>query len=331
MSYKTWLASTVLLFGCVSGPPNASSLQGLQGPFVHENLAIYVVRGEGTDARAYLTLDEGLREGSVVLRETGEGNVGTLVVENRSDRWLFLHAADIVTGGKQDRTIASDVVVPPGSPPVDIDAFCVERGRWSGTAEAAFDQNAALASGAALKLRIQRDQDQSAVWDEVARQSEEVALMGGVAGGVVAASISSTGTYNAVVENAAVRSRQSAYVDALLPRIEGVTDAVGVIAAINGEFVAADLYGSPELFRSLATKLLDSLAREAVLAPDGKKNAPGPDAAARFLAESAGPPDREEELSESMLRKTTESANSVVFEYHDRDAGLLHRSVVKKH
>lgn len=327
MSYKTWLAGTVLLPGCASGAQEASSVQGLEGPFVHQNLAIYVVRGEGTDSRAYLTLDEGLREGAVVLRETAEGNVGSLVVENRSDRWLFLHAADIVTGGKQDRTIASDVVVPPGSPPVAIDAFCVERGRWSGAAEAAFDENTAMASGAALKLRIQKDQDQIAVWAEVARQSEDVALMSGVAS---LASPSETGTYNAVVENATVRSRQSAYVEALRPRIEDVADGVGIIAAINGELIAADVYSSSELFRSLATKLLDSLAREAVLAPDEKKKAPAPDAAARFLAESEGPLDGEEELSETMLRKTRESASTVVFEYHDRDAGLLHRSVVKK-
>jgi hypothetical protein len=31
-----------------------------------------------------------------------------------------------------------------------------------------------------------------------------------------------------------------------------------------------------------------------------------------------------------MLRKTRESASTVVFEYHDRGAGLLHRSIVKK-
>ncbi len=326
MSYKTWLAGTVLLPGCASGAQEASSVQGLQGPFVHQNLAIYVVRGEGTDARAYLTLDEGLREGSVVLRETEAGEVNTLVVENRSDRWLFLHAADIVIGGKQDRTIASDVVVPPGSAPVGIDAFCVERGRWSGAAEAAFDRNAAMASGAALKRHIQRDRDQSAVWAEVARQSEDVALMSGAA----LSSLSYTGTYNAVVENAAVRSRETAYVEALLPGIEGVPDAVGVIAAINGEFVAADVYASPKLFRSLATKLLASYAREAALAPDERKKAQGADGAARFLAESAGPSGKEEELSESMLRKTRESATTVVFEYHDRATGLLHRSIVKK-
>ncbi len=325
MSYETLLASTVLLLGCAEGPQDTPSLQGLQGPFVHENLAIYVVRGEETDARAYLTLDEGLREGSVVLRETAEGEVNTLVVENRSDRWLFLHAADIVTGGKQDRTIASDVVVPPGSPPVSIDAFCVEQGRWSGAAD--FAHSTAMASGPALKLRIQQDQDQRAVWAEVARQSEDVAQTFGVS---ALLSRSNTGTYNAVVENAAVRSKESAYIDALLPGIEGVSDAVGIIAAVNGEFVAADVYGSPRLFRSLAAKLLASYAREAALAPDEGKKVPAADGAARFLAESAGPSDKEEELSESMLRRTTESANTVVFEYHDRGAGLLHRSIVKK-
>ena len=107
-------------------------------------------------------------------------------------------------------------------------------------------------------------------------------------------------------------------------------DAVGLIAAIGGELSAADVYGSPELFRSLPAKLLASFAREAALAPDGEKAAPDADRAARFLAESGGPADREEQLSESMVRKTKESAGAVVFEYHDRGAGLLHRSVVTK-
>jgi hypothetical protein len=111
MFEKAWFASSLVFLGCASGPRESPPSE-LLGPFVHANLAVYVVRGEASDPREYVTLDEGLRNGSVFLRETGEGEVDTLVVENRSDRWLFLHAADIVTGGKQDRTIAADVVVP---------------------------------------------------------------------------------------------------------------------------------------------------------------------------------------------------------------------------
>ncbi len=322
---KAWLLGLVAFLGCASEPRESSPPEGLLGPFVHANLAIYVVRGQGSDARSYLTLDEGLREGSVSLRETEEGEVGTLVVENRSDRWLFLHAADVVTGGKQDRTIASDVVVPPHSAPVDIAAFCVEQGRWSGDT-AAFAESRAMASGP-LKLRIQRDQDQSGVWDEVAKQSVHAAYL---AGSPELASLSSTGTYNAVVQNPALQSKETDAVGALLPEIEAIPDAVGLIAAIGGELAAADVYASPELFRSLAAKLLASYAREAALAPDPNGAPPRADEAARFLAESGGPADREEQISESMVRKTKESAGAVVFEYHDRGAGLLHRSIVTK-
>jgi hypothetical protein len=325
MIHKAWLLSSAVFLGCVSEPEGSSSSQELLGPFVHSNLAIYVVRGEGTDGRDYLTLDEGLRDGTVSLRERDEGEVGTLVVENRSDRWLFLHAADIVTGGKQDRTIAADVVVPPGSTPVDIAAFCVEEGRWSG-ASADFDANAGIASGA-LKLSVQRDRDQGGVWDEVAKQSEHVAYL---AGAPPLTSLSYTGTYKAVVENPAVRSKESAYIEALLPKVAATPDAVGLVAAIGGELKAADVYASPELFRSLAPKLLASYAREAALAPEGNKSAPGVDAAARFLMGPAGPAEREEKLSESMVRKTMESEGAVVFEYHESTSGLLHRSIITK-
>ncbi|HJS74134.1 MAG TPA: DUF6569 family protein [Vicinamibacteria bacterium] len=324
MFEKAWLASLLVFLGCASGPRESPPSE-LLGPFVHANLAVYVVRGEASDPREYVTLDEGLRNGSVFLRETGEGEVDTLVVENRSDRWLFLHAADIVTGGKQDRTIAADVVVPPRSAAVDIAAFCVERGRWSGDSPE-FAESKAIASGP-LKLRIQRDRDQTGVWDEVAKQSEDVAYL---AGDPPLAALSSTGTYDAVVEHPAIRSKESAYVEALLPKIEAAPDAVGLIAAIGGELTAADVYGSPELFRSLAAKLLASYAREAALAPEGKKTTPGASAAVRFLSEAEGQPDRDEQLSESMVRKTRESESTVVFEYHDGVSGLLHRSIVTK-
>ena len=46
-----------------------ASVFTLDGPFTHANLTVYVVRGSTTDAREYITLDEGLAARTVAVRE----------------------------------------------------------------------------------------------------------------------------------------------------------------------------------------------------------------------------------------------------------------------
>ena len=57
--------------------------------------------------------------------------VNTLVLVNNSTKPLLLLAGEIVTGGKQDRVIAKDRIVPAGSDPIDLGVFCIEPGRWT--------------------------------------------------------------------------------------------------------------------------------------------------------------------------------------------------------
>ncbi len=68
-------------------------------------------------------------------------NVSELKIENLSgDLHVFIQAGDIVKGGQQDRTLITDLVLPPKSPQ-PIGSFCVEQGRWSrrvGESAAAF-------------------------------------------------------------------------------------------------------------------------------------------------------------------------------------------------
>ena len=95
----------------------------------------------------FLTLDEGLSSGQVVVTEAGQAHtvighlerqpvlsdgaeVNRLVLINKSRRPLLLLAGEIVTGGKQDRVVGKDRIVPPQSEPVDFSVFCVEPGRW---------------------------------------------------------------------------------------------------------------------------------------------------------------------------------------------------------
>src|SRR5208283_6126627 len=62
---------------------------------------------------------------------SGGASVNQLVLINRSKRPLLLLAGELVSGGKQDRIIAKDRIVAPGSEPLPLDVFCVEHGRWS--------------------------------------------------------------------------------------------------------------------------------------------------------------------------------------------------------
>ena len=119
-------------------------------PITHGNLTIFpVVSDRRHDTQMFITLDEGLRSGQVVVSEAGQvqglvrrgplpphrdgAQVNRLVLVNNSERPLLLLAGEIVTGGKQDRVVGKDRIVAPNSDPVDLSVFCVEPGRWTGT------------------------------------------------------------------------------------------------------------------------------------------------------------------------------------------------------
>jgi len=314
-----------LLTTCQPEPPVTSQLQSSgapqpEGPFVHQNLALFLVRGDDSDTRDYITLDEGLLAGEVKVREIeGGAEVNRLEIENISNRWLFLHAGDIVQGGQQDRTIATDAIIPPQSKPGPIDAFCVEHGRWSyrgGPSDRAFGKNTGIVGSNALKLSIQKDRDQAGVWREVAHY--EAATLGYLGGGEQGgARLSDTGTYNAIVENDRMTRERQAYVEALMPRVRNEKGVVGIVAAVNGVVVAADVYASSSLFRKLAPKLLDSYALQALLSrsPEESQPAPSLEAVSKFLSEPRDAAAQVNEPAPSMYRHTRETEDAILFEY----------------
>jgi len=334
-------------------------------PLVHANLAVFPVRGPSVDGREYITLDEGLRDGTVIVREKGSAQgqdraeVNDLEIDNSSDRWLFLQSGDMVKGGKQDRTIASDIALAPRSGPRPLAAFCVEHGRWTaGKGGLQFAENSAIVSGNDLKLAIQAKASQTAVWSEVARAESRAAagrapLPASAASATVGAerspvsnaapppALSTTGTYNAIVEDSKVREEREAYVAALLEKVSKDPEAIGMVVAVNGEVVAADVYGSRALFRKLVRKLVESYALQATLEKDPAKaggQAPAAEAARSFLADLQGAAEKGESRTGTMHRRTRENERAVLFEYTDAAADAapqataapLHRSYLKK-
>src|ERR1043166_8966989 len=154
-------------------------------PVTYENISIFpVIAGSGPDTSSFLTLEEGLASGEVIVSERGavgmvrdRGNVrapqydsgasvNQLVLINRSKRPLLLLAGELVSGGKQDRIIGKDRITPVGAEPLPLDVFCVEHGRWTGDSA----QFSAAKSIVHPSVREQAavDQKQTQVWAAVA-------------------------------------------------------------------------------------------------------------------------------------------------------------------
>jgi hypothetical protein len=113
----------------------------------------------------------------VVVRETGD--VNRLTVQNRSNQDVFVQAGDIVKGGQQDRVLALDLIVPPKSGRIPIDAFCVEQGRWSrrgNEAVAAFSASDNALASKDLKIAANGSRSQGDVWANVSKTQEKLAM-----------------------------------------------------------------------------------------------------------------------------------------------------------
>ncbi len=276
-------------------------------PIRNGSLTVFpVVASKSYPTGAFLTLDEGLRSGDVVVTEYGNvrglvrrhntppvqhdtAEVNRLVLINNSKRPLLLLAGEIVAGGKQDRVIGKDRIVPPQSDPVDLSVFCVEPGRWVatsanfGTSGATYAAGAGAAVGSSngnastlmvqpsVRAKAMGDKDQGQVWAEVRKEQQSVTVE--VAGETPAAAdeLNSTSSYAVVMENKRVKQE----VDKIAKPIERdyqsliqqLRDrkAVGVVVAVNGHVIWSDVFASTELLEKYWPKLVRSYASEAVV------------------------------------------------------------------
>jgi hypothetical protein len=277
-------------------------------PVTYENLSIFpVVSGNSYDTSWFLTLDEGLASGEVQVREQGaEGmvrnrdgvvrpaysggaSVNQLVLINRSKRPLLLLAGELVSGGKQDRIIGKDRLVPAGSEPLPLDVFCVEHGRWSAGANFT-DAKTMVHPSVREQATFQKDQGQvwSAVRNGTTSQSVEVSGEGaGVAGAPAAAPAmlaapkisrtieneAPTESYKKIYESREVRDSAETYVEELQRRFARETSelkgehVVGVVVAYGGEVAWSDIFASSDLFHQYWPKLLRSYVVEALARP----------------------------------------------------------------
>lgn len=233
----------------------------LSGPYTHDNLSIYIFyRSQSSEPpRRYLTLEEGLRRGLVKVTERSQERVGSLEITNNADLPVFLRMGQLLSGGKQDRTLSVSLVVPPHTQGLEIPAFCVEQSRWQGGKE--FSDQGVIAPRSVREAVAANDQKQ--VWNEVREyKSQAAAGAARATGGDEAAPRSSS--INEQLEGRQYRRAVGLYEDKLGAIIGRVDNPVGMAYAVGGRFSSADIYDSSELFRKLYPTLLRTAASEAM-------------------------------------------------------------------
>jgi len=252
-------------------------------PISRGNLTIFPVVADRThDTRDFLTLDEGVRTGDVVVSEAGSvrplirgheryipgdgAEVNRLVLVNNSGRPLILLAGEIVTGGKQDRVVGKDRIVPPHSDPIDLSVFCVEPGRWVAE-KSDFGSFHSQMAQPSVRRSAMADKDQEKVWAEVRSTQQSLSTM---ASPPAARAIGGTSSYAGVMGNDEVKRRVD---DVALPieqSYQGLMrelrdrNAVGVVVAVNGRLIWADIFASTALLEKYWPKLIRSYAAESL-------------------------------------------------------------------
>ena len=342
-----FLASLCLLGG----------IAGRQEPIVYKNLAIYPI-ASGLSGRPanVITLDEGIKDGTVVITESGSqpplirnhppsggagfgfpreqqanpyqgggAQVNTLWLTNTSGKTLLLIAGEMVVGGQQDRIIQKDGLIPSGKQPVDLAVFCVEHGRWTsqtqkfGTAIGGGGRGMGGFAAPAVRGAAVVNQDQGRVWSKVAQQVDALGTT------------TETGTYRANYVDPKSASRMEEFVQAIDARFP-IQNAAGAVVAINGRLVWMDRFDSPQTFRKYWPKLLKSYALEAMAAPTLEAKYPSYASAIRYAESREGKASFEGQEGLSKLTKV-ESDTTVLYELEDLQSSpgiLVHANKVTK-
>jgi hypothetical protein len=325
------------------GPPAPETNWRLLEPVTYENISIFpVVAGALQDTSGFVTLDEGLSRGDVVVSEQGAAgmartrdnrplnvapyptsgaSVNQLVLINRGNRPVILLAGELVSGGKQDRIIAKDRIVAPGSEPLPLDVFCVEHGRWSAGSQ--FVESKTIVHPS-VREQAAVKQDQNEVWSAVTRGTMASASPSAPSPALSSRAISDavsgeapTQSYDKIYKSRRVGVSVDSFVDTVQRRFAKATAGlkgervVGVVVAYGGEVAWSDIFASDRLFEQYWPKLLRSYAVEALARPTLRQVA-STDEAREFLRRLNGRETQESEPGVYRWREITEGALSLI-------------------
>jgi len=218
----------------------------------HNELVLAQVQAENSD---------------VAQIQGGAARVNTLVIQNNGGKTILVLAGTVVVGGKQDRQVGQDFVIPPKKT-VPVDAFCVEHGRWSASREgkATGGKFGSVNMLANQKVRGagQYKEDQSEVWKEVSRVNQDNKTK------------ASTDTLVATLSDGTIARKRrdlASKLEGYLSDVPSQSDMVGLAYAIDGEVRGARWFINRHIYTKFQETLINTMTTEAITAQSAAKAA----------------------------------------------------------
>ncbi len=211
----------------------------------HRGLTVFpLVTSRPAHQNDIVSFDEARRRGWIELRERDDATVGELSVVNNGSRNVLMLSGAIVVGGKQNRMVRQDVLLPPRRGPIPLQVYCVEQERWAGN-ESALAPAGTLAHPQLRKAAAGRS-SQDAIWQEVSKQHARADVS------------SESRDYQTLYEDRIVISRLQRVVTGF--RKQRPARTIGIAVAFRGRIIAADLFSDPTLFSDECDALLQGYA-----------------------------------------------------------------------
>ncbi len=237
-------------------------------PVSHRGLTIIPVYARKVFNKAdYATFEEALKMKWIEVSEVEGGRVPQVKISNRSKNVLFLMGGEILTGARQDRILAQDVLLGPGTKDLLVPVFCVEQGRWVHTSQnftsksniGTYELRATAAAPAAGA--------QSEIWKKVQDQNARLKVASG------------TSAYQDAYEKEENKAAISVIERKMNDDLRLADDTVGVVIGLGGRIIGMDVFANASLFKKQWPKILRSSALSA-LQDDSSRQVSQSDAAA---------------------------------------------------
>lgn len=215
------------------------------------NAAIVQVSSESLSSFPFLPAGPAISSGGLVISElTASGSVGQLSALNKTDDYLLLTDADVLTGAKQNRVVNRSVLLAPSGKTV-IEVSCVERLRWN-YRSSSFSTPGSVAdpslrgkkAGTFSRMKPEREthfrNTQGEVWDHVY------------------ASLACEGVNSQTESYEELLNHRMAKAERAFPECNPAEGCNGLSVLIDGKVISVDLFGNEESYRYYFPMLRDA-------------------------------------------------------------------------